>query len=239
MQLLLDGFSEAARLIWTRDPEVMAITFLTLRVSGVATLLALAAGLPLGLALALKRFRGRGVLLGLVNTGMGLPPVVVGVFVALFLWRTGPLGGLELMYTPAAMIIAQFIIAFPIIAGLTAAAIQQLDPRIRLQAMALGASGPQTILTLVGEARLPLLAAVMAGFGGALSEVGSVMIVGGNLKGLTRVLTTATVMEVRMGRFEMAIALGLILLGLSFMVNLGLTILQQGRAGRWRPLPSR
>lgn len=233
MDLLYGGFREAFRLILSGDPEVMEVTLLSLKVSGVATLLALALGMPLGLLLALKRFWGRQVVLGLVNTGMGLPPVVVGVFVALLLWRTGPLGILELMYTPTAMVVAQLVIAFPIIAGLTAAAVQQLDPRIRLQAMALGASALQTLFTMVGEARRPLLAAVMAGFGGAVSEVGSVMIVGGNLKGLTRVLTTATVMEVRMGRFEMAIALGLILLGLSFTINLFLTLLQQGGARRW------
>ncbi|MDQ7792879.1 MAG: ABC transporter permease [bacterium] len=238
MDLLVDGFRQAVLLIVTRDPEVAGITLLTLRVSGTATLFALALGLPVGLALGLRQFPGRNLLLGLVNTGMGLPPVVVGLFVALLLWRTGPLGSLGLMYSPPAMILAQFVIAFPIIAGLTAAAMQQLDPRIRLQSLALGASGSQALWTMLGEARLPLLAAVMAGFGGALSEVGAVMIVGGNLKGLTRVLTTATVMEVRMGRFETAIALGLILLGLSFAVNLLLTMLQQGGTGRWslRPL---
>ncbi|MEW6080356.1 MAG: ABC transporter permease [Bacillota bacterium] len=239
MDLLWQGFKEAIRLVMTLDPEVMGVTLLSLRVSGLATLISLVLGMPLGVFLALREFRGRHLALGAVNTGMGLPPVVVGLFVVLFLWRSGPLGFLELLYTPTAMVIAQVVIAFPIVAGLTAAAIQQLDPRIGLQAKALGASGFQTVMTLVMEARLPLLAAVMAGFGGVISEVGAVMMVGGNLKGITRVLTTATVMEVRMGRFATAIALGLILLGLTFAVNLGLTMLQQGRRRQWSHRPSR
>jgi len=239
MDLLWQGFKEAIRLVVTLDPEVMEITLLSLRVSGLATLISLVLGMPLGVFLALREFRGRGLVLGAVNTGMGLPPVVVGLFVVLFLWRSGPLGFMGLLYTPTAMVIAQVVIAFPIMAGLTAAAMQQLDPRIGLQAKALGASGFQTVMTLAMEARLPLLAAVMAGFGGVISEVGAVMMVGGNLKGITRVLTTATVMEVRMGRFDTAIALGLILLGLTFAVNLGLTLMQQGRRRQWNHRPSR
>ncbi len=158
---------------------------------------------------------------------MGLPPVVVGLAVVLLLWRSGPLGNLNLVYTPTAMIIAQVVISLPIVAGITVAAIQHLDQRYKLEALGLGASTIQLILVLWRESRLPLLAAVMAGFGGVISEVGSAIIAGGNIKGQTRVLTTAIVLETRVGRFSMAIALGIILLGLSFTVNLILTNLQQ------------
>jgi len=183
--------------------------------------------------LALTRFPARGFLVTLTNTAMGLPPVVVGLFVCMFLWRSGPLGFLELLYTPTAMVVAQVIIAFPIVAGLTNAAIQQLDPKLRLQALSLGASRLQLLWTLLKEARLPTLAAIMAGFGGVISEVGAVMMVGGNIKGQTRVLTTATVLETRMGRFDMAIALSVILLALAFGVNLVLTLIQQRGGAPW------
>ena len=147
--------------------------------------------LPLGTALALSKFPGRAFLLSLINTGMALPPVVVGLFVAMSLWRSGPLGDLKLIYTPAAIIIAQTIISAPVVTGLTAAALQQLNPRLRLQLYGLGASRIQMIFSLWQEARLPLLAALMAGFGSVISEVGASMMVGGNIKGQTRVLTTA------------------------------------------------
>ena len=186
-------------------------------------------GLPAGTGLALGAFRGRRSLLALANAGMGLPPVVVGLTVAMMLWRTGPLGGLGILYTPAAMVLAQVIIALPIITGLTAAAVQSLDQRIRLESLALGASTPQLVFTLWREAKLGLLAAAMAGFGGAVSEVGAVLMVGGNIKGQTRVLTTAIVMETRMGHFNVAIVLSALLLALVFFVNLVLTHLQQGR----------
>jgi tungstate transport system permease protein len=162
-----------------------------------------------------------------VNTGMGLPPVVVGLFVSLFLWRSGPLGSLGLLYTPAAIVLAQSVIATPIVMGITISAIQGLPPGLRLQALALGATRPQMVWILVKEARLPLLAAVMAGFGGVISEVGASIMVGGNIRGYTRVLTTATVMETGKGNFEVAIALSLLLLLACLAVNYLLTAVQQ------------
>ena len=227
MELLWRGILEAARLILTGDPDVLQITWLSLQISGSATLLSLLVGIPAGMALALTRFPGRSLCVTLVNTGMGLPPVVVGLFVSVFLWRSGPLGFLQLLYTPTAMAIAQFIIAAPIVVGLTIAAMQQLNPKLRLQLLALGASRWQMLWLLSREARLPLLAAIMAGFGGVISEVGASMMVGGNLQGQTRVLTTATVLETGKGNFEVAIALSAILLVLAFTVNYLLTRIQQ------------
>jgi tungstate transport system permease protein len=208
---------------------VLGVTWLSLQVSGAATLLSLVAGLPIGTALALARFPGRGFVIALVNTGMGLPPVVVGLFVSIFLWRSGPLGALELLYTPAAIVLAQFVIAVPIVTGLTLAAVQQIPEPFRLQMLALGASRTQLVGVLVREARLPMLAAVMAGFGAVISEVGASLMVGGNIRGQTRVLTTATVLETGKGNFDIAIALSIILLGLTFLVNWALTWIQQGR----------
>lgn len=227
MDLVWNGFRQAFWLLVTGDPEVLRITWLSLRVSGTATLISLAIGVPVGTFLALARFPGRSVALAAVNTGMGMPPVVVGLFVTIMLWRSGPLGLLGLLYTPAAMVIAQVLIAAPMVTGLTVAAMQNLDPRLRLQLLGLGASRPQLLLSLWTEARLPLLAAVMAGFGAVISEVGAVMMVGGNIKGQTRVLTTATVMETGRGNFDLAIALGVILLLLAYLVNLALTLIQQ------------
>lgn len=235
MELLWTGLSQAFGMLASLSPEVVRAALLTLKVSGLATVLGLGLGIPLGLWLSMSRFPGRRLLVSLINTGMGLPPVVVGLFVALFLWRKGPMGGLHLIYTPAAMVIAQAIIVVPIIAGLSLAAFQNIDPLAVLQARALGASNLQAALVLFREARLPQLAAVMAGFGGAISEVGAVLMVGGNLKGQTRVLTTAIVQETRMGRFEIAIALSLVLLALSFAVNLLLTSIQQKGAKAWKP----
>jgi len=231
MDLIWQGIVQAVRLILSGDPLVLQITWLSLKVSAAATFLSLIAGIPAGMALALTRFPGRGLLVALVNTGMGLPPVVVGLFVSIFLWRSGPLGVLELLYTPTAIVIAQFVIAAPIVIGLTIAAVQQLNPKLRLQLLALGASRGQLLWLLMREARLPLLAAVMAGFGGVISEVGASMMVGGNLLGHTRVLTTATVLETGKGNFDIAIALSVILLVLVFGVNYLLTWIQQrGRA---------
>jgi len=227
MDLIWQGIKEAIRLILSGDPEVLQITWLSLQVSGSATLLSLLVGIPAGVGLALAKFPGRGLLIALVNTGMGLPPVVVGLFVTIFLWRSGPLGPLGLLYTPTAIVIAQFVIAAPIVVGLTVAAMQQLNPKLRLQLLALGASRWQLLWLLMREAKLPLLAAVMAGFGGVISEVGASMMVGGNLLGKTRVLTTATVLETGKGNFDVAIALSLILLALVFGVNYLLTWVQQ------------
>lgn len=231
MQFIWEGIRQAIYLLLTGNAEVWGITLLSLKISGLATLISLLIGLPLGTYLALRRFRARGFSLSIINTGMALPPVVVGLFVSIFLWRSGPLGGLHLIYTPAAIVIAQMIIAAPIVAGLTAAALQQLDPRLRLQLLGLGASRWQMIAALWREARLPLLAALMAGFGSVISEVGASMMVGGNIRNQTRVLTTATVLETSRGDFGMAIALGVILLLLAYLVNMGLTWIQQRGAG--------
>jgi tungstate transport system permease protein len=215
------------------DPEVAEIASLSLRVSGAATAVAVVLGVPMAVVLAVTRFKGRRLVIGAVNTGMGLPPVVVGLIVSMLFWRSGPFGALELMYTPAVMVIAQVLIALPIVMGLTLAGVQQVDSKVGLQAMALGASRWQSLSLLLREARLSVLAAVMAGFGGIISEVGAVMMVGGNIKGRTRVLTTAMVLESRMGHFETALALGAVLLAMSFAVNFALTYFQQRGAGRW------
>jgi tungstate transport system permease protein len=229
MGLIADGVLEALRLLLRGDPEVWRITLLSLQISGAATLLSLVVGIPAGTVLALTRFPGRGLVVSLVNTGMGLPPVVVGLFVTILLWRNGLLGALELLYTPTAMVLAQLVIATPIVTGLTLAAVQQIPERFRLQILALGASRLQMTWVLVKEARLPMLAAMMAGFGGVISEVGASMMVGGNLKDSTRVLTTATVLETGKGNFDIAIALSVILLAITFLVNWALTSIQQRR----------
>lgn len=214
------------------DPEIWQVTVLSLQVSAIATVISLLIGLPFGTWLALGNFRGRSFLLSIVNTGMALPPVVVGLVVAITLWRSGPLGGLKLIYTPWAIIIAQTIIAAPVVTGLTAAALEALDPRLRQQLLGLGASRLQMVWHLWREARLPLLAALMAGFGSVISEVGASMMVGGNIRGQTRVLTTAIVLETSKGEFEKALALSALLLVLTYLINLGLTSIQQRGARR-------
>ena len=208
--------------------EIGPIILLTIQVSGTATLRSVIGGVPFGLWLALRDFRGKKLLSSLLNFGMGLPPVVVGLFVSLCLWRYGPFGDLGLMYSPAAMIIAQTVIALPIVAGLSFAAIESLNPKLRLQLISLGASPRQAALLMVREARLGLMAAVIAGFGRVISEVGASMMVGGNIKGETRVLTTATVMEVGKGNYDLAIAISLVLLLGAFSVVVLLTWLQHG-----------
>jgi tungstate transport system permease protein len=227
MDLILEGIRQAIHLLFTLDPEVLGITALSLKVSGVATLISLCIGISSGTAVALNQFPGKRLVISLINTGMGLPPVVVGLLVTIFLWRNGPLGALEILYTPTAIIIAQAVIATPIITGISMAAIQHLPRELRLQILALGATRLQMVWILIREARLPLLAAVMAGFGGVISEVGASIMVGGNIKGYTRVLTTATVMETSKGNFEVALALGIILLILAFLINAILTHIQQ------------
>ena len=227
MDLLAAGAREALRLLFGGDPEVWAILRLSLLVSASGTAIALLLGIPAGALLALTRFPGRQLLVSLVNTGMGLPPVVVGLFVTILLWRSGPLGTLEILYTPAAIVIAQAVIAAPIVTGITLAAVQSVPATFRLQLIALGASRRQMAWMVVREARLPMLAAVMAGFGGVISEIGASMMVGGNIKGSTRTLTTAMVLETGKGNFEVAIALAVLLLALVFLVNWALTRLQQ------------
>ena len=227
MKWIWEGIQQAFTLISQADPEVLEITFFSLRISGLATILSLLIGLPLGTLLAIGRFHTRKFWISLINTGMALPPVVVGLMVSIFLWRSGPLGDLRWMYTPTAIIVAQIIIAVPVVTGLTVSSLQQLDPRLSFQLLGLGASRIQSVIMLWREARLPLLAALMAGFGSVISEVGASMMVGGNLKGETRVLTTAIVLENSKGNFGFAIALSIILLGLAYLVNLFLTIVQQ------------
>ncbi len=227
MQSIIDGIVQAFWLLVHGDPRVVQIAITSLFVSGVATLIALAIGIPAGSWLGLNRFPGRRFLVSLVNTGMGLPPVVVGLVVSIFLWRSGPLGFLNLIYTPGAMIVAQVIIALPVVAGFTLAATQQLDPKLRLQITALGATRVQLVWLLLKEARLPMLAAVMAGFGAVISEVGASMMVGANIQGSTRVFTTAIVVVNSAGDMGYAIALSVILMALVYAVNLLLTLIQQ------------
>ena len=232
MDLIIHGVIKAFELLVSFDPEVMGITWLSLKISGTATFISLFIGVSTGTIVALTNFPGRKLVVTLINTGMGLPPVVVGLFVTILIWRNGPLGFLDILYTPYAMIIAQAIIATPIVMGISLAAIQNLPPNLRLQILSLGASRMQMVWILVKESKLPLLAAVMAGFGGVISEVGASIMVGGNIKGYSRVLTTATVMETGKGNFDVAIALGIILLLLAFMVNLFLTTVQQRQQQR-------
>jgi tungstate transport system permease protein len=226
VDVLGDGLLEALRLLLTGDEDVWAITGLTLRVSLSATFLALVLGVPVGMTLALGRFRGRRVLHAAANTGMGMPPVVVGLFVTVLLWRGGPLGAFGLLYTPTAMVIAQAAIATPVVAALTTAALQQVDQDFLLQMRGLGATRLRALGALLLEAKLPLLTAGMAGFGAVVSEVGAAQMVGGNLAGETRVLTTAAVLATSRGQFALAIAFGLILLLIAFAVNLVITMAQ-------------
>jgi tungstate transport system permease protein len=232
VDVLGGAVAQALGLLLHGDAETWRVTLLSLQVSLAATAISLLVGVPLGTWLALAHFPGRRLALALVNTGMGLPPVVAGLVISILLWRSGPLGALHLLYTPTAIVIAQVALALPIVVGLSAAAVQQLNPRLRLQILALGATRAQYLWLLVREARLPLIAAVMAGFGAVISEVGAAMMVGGNIQGQTRVLTTAIVLETSKGNFDLALALGLILLALVYAVNLALTAIQQ----RGRPL---
>lgn len=229
MDVLWEALRDAVRLLAEGDRATYEIIWLSVRVSLTATAIAFALGLPLGMALAFGRFPGRRFVLALVNTGMGLPPVVVGLVVTVLLWRSGPFGELGLLFTPTAMVIAQAAIAFPLVAGLSAAGLQHVDPDFRVQMEALGASRARAIWEVALEARLPLLAAAMAAFGALISEVGAAMMVGGNIAGETRVLTTAAVLEASRGEFATAVAFGLILLGVAFTVNLALTTVQQRR----------
>jgi tungstate transport system permease protein len=227
MDLILEGLVTAFKLLMALDPEVLSITWLSLKVSGIATLISVGIGISCGMIVALTRFPGKKFVVSVVNTGMGLPPVVVGLFVTVFLWRNGPFGFLDILYTPTAIIIAQAVIATPIVMGISIAALQNLPAKLRLQILSLGATRLQMVRILIREARLPLMAAVMAGFGGVISEVGASIMVGGNIKGYSRVLTTATVMETGKGEFAMAFALSIILLLLVFIVNYLFTIIQQ------------
>lgn len=230
MDVLVEGVRQAVGLLLGGDREIAAVLWLSLQVSGTATLIALLLGIPAGAVLALTRFPGRTLVVSAVNTGMGLPPVVVGLFVTILLWRSGPFGDWEVLYTPAAIVLAQAVIASPIVTGITLAAVQNVPAKFRLQLIALGASRPQMLGVVLREARLPMLAAVMAGFGGVISEIGASMMVGGNIKGQTRTLTTAMVLETGKGNFDVAIALSILLLALVFGINWALTTIQQRHA---------
>jgi tungstate transport system permease protein len=221
-------------LIVTVDQALFQIVALSLRVSGTALLFSTLIGVPLGSALGLSRFAGRRLVIALLYTGMGFPPVVIGLFVYLMLSRSGPLGGLNsslipALFTPGAMVLAQSIISFPLVAGFTMAAVMGVDPQLRQQVRALGATRWQTTLAVLTEARVGVIVAVIAGFGSIISEVGAVMMVGGNIEGRTRVLTTAIVLETRKGNFDLAMAIGIVLLGLAFLANVAMLTLQ-GRA---------
>lgn len=231
MSEMSQGFFQAVKLILSSDPELWQIVLLSLQVSGIALFVSSIIGIPAGAFLALSRFAGRRLLIVFLYTGMGFPPVVIGLFVYLLLSRSGPLGQIESqliprLFTPGAMILAQTIIAFPMVAGFTMAAVLGVDPKIRLQVRALGATRWQTTLATLSEARIGVLVAIVAGFGSIISEVGAVMMVGGNIENKTRVLTTAIVLETRKGAFELAIALGVILLWLTFMANFVMLRLQ-------------
>ena len=222
-----DGFVEALLLIATGDGELFDIAVRTVIVSGTATLFAMLVGVPMGYALARTRFRGRTIALGVVYTGMGMPPVVAGLFIWLLLIRSGPLGSFDLIYTKQAMVIAQLFIATPLVVGFTAASIQALPEELPDLLRVLGAGRWRRLWLLGREAKLGLLAAVMAGFGAVISEVGASMAVGGNIDGDTRVLTTAIVLATSRGERELAIALGIVLLGVAFAVTYTLTRFQQ------------
>jgi tungstate transport system permease protein len=224
MNTFLNGLAEALRLIASGDPALLEIVALSLRVSGVALLVSAVLGIPFGAWLGLARFHGRRLVVALVYTGMAFPPVVVGLFVYLFLSRSGPLGSLNVawlpaLFTPEAMMVAQTIIALPLVAGFTMIAVMGVDPALRVQLRSLGASQRQVTLALLAEARTGVIAAVVAGFGGIISEVGAVMLVGGNIEHRTRVLTTAIVLETNKGNFDRALALGTILLLIAFVTN--------------------
>ncbi len=230
MDTILQGLIKAIGLIFSFDRELYSIIFLSIKVSGLATIISALLGVPAGALCALKRFYGRGVAVTLLNTFMGLPPVVAGLVVYLFLSRSGPLGFLGLLYSPAAMVIAQSVIAFPIVAALTWSAVSSIGPGVRDTAITLGATPFMVDWRVVSEARLGVISSVIAGFGRTMAEVGAVLMVGGNIAGYTRVMTTSIAMETGKGTFDLAIALGVILLAIAFLVNWLLRMVQ-GKGG--------
>ena len=227
MNPILTGFKEALTLIFNLDRELLSIISLSLMVSGTALVLATAAGLPMGAFMGLKKFPFRGVIISLMNTFMGLPPVVVGLFVYLILSRSGPLGFMGLLYSPSAMVIAKCILAFPIVSSLSHAAIVHVAPVIRQASMTLGATPFQVTLNIMREARYGIMSGVIAAFGRVMAEVGAILIVGGNIAGYTRVMTTTIALETDKGNFELAIALGIMLLSLSLLINMFLYVIQK------------
>lgn len=230
MDFLWDGVNQAIDLLLSGDDRVFDIVATTLRMAFWSTLLALALGLPVGLALGLARFRGRGAALTVVNAGMGLPPVIVGLVVALLLFRGAPLGGLDLLYTLDGVILAQAVLAFPVVAALTASAVQSLPPGLIEQARAFGASRTAVAGLALREARIGVLAATIAAVGSAFAEVGAVVLVGGNLEGQTQTLASAVLVRVSAGEYGTAIALGILLLGLVLLLAAALTAMQQRQA---------
>ncbi len=233
MDLFIEGFKEAYYLILQPTAQVWMPVLRTLQVTGAAIAITILIGLPIGLYIGLGKFKGRQTLLTTINAAMGLPPVVAGFFVSIILWRSGIFGSLGLMYTPFAMVVAEVIIALPLVIGLTASAVQSLDKKYKWQIEALGASKVAMAKKILTETRIAVAAAIIAGFGGIISEVGAAMMVGGNIEGQTRVLTTAIVFETRLGRFENAIALSFILLVLALVINIALTRVQQKDGIRW------
>jgi tungstate transport system permease protein len=227
MGSILEGFIKAFSLIVQLDRELLSIILLSLEVSGSALIIASFLGVPAGSILGLKKFRGRGFVISLSNTFMGLPPVVVGLFVYLLLSRRGPLGFMALLYNPSAMITAQTILVFPIVTSLCHSAVVTVDPIIRQAALTLGATPFQAALTVIKEARYGILSGVIAGLGRAMGEVGAILIVGGNIAGYTRVMTTTIALETDKGNFELALALGIILLFISLLINVGLHHIQK------------
>ena len=227
MELILDGLREAIARVVALDPDLRSAAEASLVTSGSATALSIVTGIPIGAMLGLARFRGRAILLTLANTGRGFPPVVIGLFVVVFLWRSGPLGQLEWFCTRQGMIIAQYILAVPTVIGLTAAALQSVDPMLRVQLAGLGATRTQSMWIVLRESRLLLLTAAMAGFGAVISEVGASQMVGCNLKGDTRILTTAIMFEANQGEFGGAFALSFVLVAIILAVNAVTTWAQQ------------
>jgi tungstate transport system permease protein len=227
MNLILQGFDKAFTLILSLDAELFGIIFLSLEVSGLALLIATMLGLPAGAVLGLRKFPGRGLVVSAMNTFMGLPPVVVGLFIYLLMSRRGMLGFLGLLYTPSAMIIAQTILALPIVTALCQSAIVNVDPVIRQAALTLGATPGQVTVAIIKEARYGIFSAIIAAFGRVMAEVGAILIVGGNIAGYTRVMTTTIALETDKGNFELALALGVILLAISFVVNAALHLVQK------------
>lgn len=227
MAFILDSFNSALILIFRLDQELLKILFLSLKVSGSALVAAAFLGLPLSALLGLTPVPLKGFILNVINTCMGLPPVVVGLFIYLTFSRSGPLGFMGLLYTPTAMIAAQFVLAFPIIVGLCHSAIVSVDPVIRQAAITLGATRIQSSLTVIAEARYGILSAIIAGFGRLMAEVGAILIVGGNIAGYTRVMTTTIALEADKGNFELALALGIILLAMALSINTLLLIFQR------------
>jgi tungstate transport system permease protein len=227
MELLLEGLKKAIQMILSGDREIFEITLLTLRVSLSAVLISTLIGIPAGMLLGLTTFPGRRFILALVNIGMGLPPVVAGLWITLFLWRSGPLGDFAWLYTPRAIIMAQILVSLPIVTALTSTAFQQINQKMILQIKALGATRIQLYWILLKEVKLAILAAIIAGFGRVIAEVGAAMMVGGNISGETRILTTSIVMEVSKGNFDIALALSFILMSLAFIITFLLTYLQQ------------